>query len=115
MLAERGFEDATDGGPQSFDGSLGGFAQERFELGEGHLDRVEIGAVGRQEEKLGAGGFDAFADPRALVAGEIVHDDDIASAQLGDQDFLDIGLEGSVAKSGWLVTCLRDLERGVEA
>ena len=22
---------------------------------------------------------------------------------------------GSVAKSGWLVTCLRDLERGVEA
>ena len=23
--------------------------------------------------------------------------------------------EGSVAKSGWLVTCLRDLERGVEA
>ena len=25
------------------------------------------------------------------------------------------GLPGSVAKSGWLVTCLRDLERGVEA
>ena len=24
-------------------------------------------------------------------------------------------LDGSVAKSGWLVTCLRDLERGVEA
>ena len=23
--------------------------------------------------------------------------------------------DGSVAKSGWLVTCLRDLERGVEA
>ena len=30
--------------------------------------------------------------------------------------FKDPGYErGSVAKSGWLVTCLRDLERGVEA
>ena len=26
-----------------------------------------------------------------------------------------VAVDGSVAKSGWLVTCLRDLERGVEA
>ena len=26
-----------------------------------------------------------------------------------------VTFSGSVAKSGWLVTCLRDLERGVEA
>ena len=30
--------------------ALGGFTQQRFELGENLLDRIEIGTVGRQEE-----------------------------------------------------------------
>ena len=37
------------------------------------------------------------------------HDDEGAGAPAADM------ADGSVAKSGWLVTCLRDLERGVEA
>ena len=56
--------------------------EQGFELGEGLLDRVEVGAVGRQIEQL------ALRPPRltartpcALVAGsEIVHDDDVARA-----------------------------------
>ena len=33
----------------------------------------------------------------------------------GEDDLRPPMVAGSVAKSGWLVTCLRDLERGVEA
>jgi hypothetical protein len=29
--------------PEAIDGSLGGLAQERLELGEGVFDRIEIG------------------------------------------------------------------------
>jgi len=40
----------ADAAPSVFDGPLGGFAHSVFELGEDLLDRIEIGAVGRQEE-----------------------------------------------------------------
>jgi hypothetical protein len=42
-------DDATDGIPEAVDGSLSGFSQMRLQLGEGHLDRIGIGAVGREE------------------------------------------------------------------
>src|SRR6185503_3016698 len=44
-------DEVPNGGPKALDGALRGFAQERFELGEGILDRVEIRAVGRQVEQ----------------------------------------------------------------
>ena len=44
------------------------FAQQRLELGEGVLDRVEVGAVGRQVAQLCAGGLDHLAHARPLVA-----------------------------------------------
>jgi hypothetical protein len=40
----EGVGDAADGGPETLDGALGGLSQERLELGEGVLDRVEVGA-----------------------------------------------------------------------
>src|SRR5437870_2042648 len=39
----EGIEQRANGGPEAFDRPLGGFAQECFELGEGILDRIEIG------------------------------------------------------------------------
>jgi hypothetical protein len=38
-----------------------GLADQVLELGEELLDRVEVGAVGRQEEEMGAGGPDGAA------------------------------------------------------
>jgi hypothetical protein len=38
-----------------FVSSLGGFAHEVFELGEDLFDRIEVGAVGRQEQQAGTG------------------------------------------------------------
>src|SRR5205085_1488663 len=65
-----------------------------FELGEDLLDGIEIGAIGRQEEELGAGGADGAADERALVAAEIIHDDDVAWLEGGQEELLDPCPEG---------------------
>ncbi len=69
-----------------FDGTLGGFAQQRLELGEDVFDQVEVGTIGRQEEEPGALRLDHLAHARSLVAGEVVHDHDVARAQFGRQD-----------------------------
>ena len=49
-----------------------------FELGEDLLDRVEIGAIGREEEQPCAGSPDRGANGLALVAAEIVENDNVA-------------------------------------
>ena len=46
--------------------------------GEGHLDRVEVGTVGRQEQEQGALVLQHLGGFCALVDGEIVEDDDVA-------------------------------------
>ena len=48
------------------------------ELGEGHLDRSEVWAIGRQEEEPCALAADSLFSLVALVAGEIAQDDDVA-------------------------------------
>ena len=44
-------EGAADKIPERVDGSGFGLPQEFLEFGEGHLDRIEIRAIGRQEQK----------------------------------------------------------------
>ena len=46
--------DFSDGVPQTCYGSLLGLSEQGLEFGEGVLDRVEVGTVGRQEEQAGA-------------------------------------------------------------
>lgn len=65
-----GFEDISDRGEDVLPGAAGAPAEEVLELGEDLLDRVEVGAVGREEEKVRVG----RADRRALVHAEIVED-----------------------------------------
>src|SRR5438094_325028 len=43
--------------------------QERFQFRERHLDRIEVGAVGRQKSDLRAGGFDGRAHLWLFVDG----------------------------------------------
>lgn len=64
------------------------------ELGEGVLDRVEVGTIGRKIQERSAGRLDQLAYAWPFVAGEIVHDDDGAIWKLRDQHLFDIGLEG---------------------
>ena len=67
--------------------------QKRLEFGEGVLDRVEIGAVGRKVQQRRACGYYGGADAWALMAAQIIHGDDAARGKRGDQNLIDIGLE----------------------
>ena len=69
-------------------------AEERFEFGEGLLDRIEVRAVRRKELQECAGLFNRDADIRLFVRGQVIEHDDIAWAQCGDEDLLDVGAEG---------------------
>ena len=68
-------------------------AEERFQFGEGQLDRIEVGAVGRQEPEVRAGLSIAVADLGLLVDGEVVEHHDIPWPQRGDQHLFDVGEE----------------------
>jgi len=84
---------AADEIPEGIDGSGFGLPQEFLEFGEGHLDRIEIGAVGRQEQKARADVGDEARRFIALMARQIVKDHRVALAQNGDENLLDIGKE----------------------
>lgn len=81
---------------ESAEGSGGLFSQQRLEFGEGHLNRVEIGRVGGQVQEPGTTLSHQFCDPLALVEGDVVENDDVASSQFGDELGLDIGLEAGL-------------------
>jgi hypothetical protein len=74
-------------------GALGGLAQAVLELGEEHLDRVQVRRVLRQEEELGARSPEDPSDGAAHVRTEVVHDDDVAGAQGRDKDLVDVKAE----------------------
>jgi len=61
-----------------------------FELGKDLLDGVQIGAVGRQEQQPRADAADCCADGGPLVAGEVVHDHDVARRERGHEELFDI-------------------------
>jgi hypothetical protein len=51
-------EDSADSVPQIVDCAFGGLSQQGLELGEHHLDRIEVWRVGRQVKQLCADRFD---------------------------------------------------------
>ncbi len=73
---------------------FGALTQQRLEHGEGVLDGVEVGTVGREVGRFRAGRLDHLTQARPLVARQVVHDDDVAGTQFRNQDLLDTGLEG---------------------
>ena len=58
LLGRELVEELSDGIVQGFDCSRRGLAQEMLELGEDLLNRIEVGAVGRQIDELGTLGLD---------------------------------------------------------
>jgi hypothetical protein len=57
---------------EAANGSLGGFAQEGFELAKGRLDRVEVRRIARQVTQRRTGGLDGFAHTGDLMGFEVV-------------------------------------------
>ena len=64
-----------------------------LELGERLLDRIEIGAAGRKEQKTGARASDRRAHRFSLLAARIVHDDDVAAIERRNQLRFDMDSE----------------------
>ena len=85
--------DISDGLPEGVEASGGDASEMGLEFGEGHLDRVEIGTIGRQEEEPGASVGEALGGAAAFVDGEIVEDDDIALRQGRCELGLDVEIE----------------------
>jgi len=68
-------------------------AEERLQFGEGLFDRIEVGTVGREKAQERTGLLNRRAHLGLFVSGEIVEHDDIAGAQRGHQDLVDVGAE----------------------
>jgi len=71
-------------------------AEERFQFGERHFDRIEVGTIGRKKAQLRARLLNGRAHLGLLVDREIIEHDDIASAQRGHEHLLDVGAERGV-------------------
>ena len=98
-------EELTDAVDEGVDGARWFLSEERLELGEGHLDRVHVWAVGRQVEDLRASRGDGLADAGDLVGGQVVEHDDIAALKgrgerLADVDAEGVAIHGSVEHPG---------------
>ena len=104
----EGVEQGADAPPRGFLGALGSLAQQVFELCEDLLDRVEVGAVGRQEQEARAFGPDRGPDGGLFVAGEIIQDDDIAWLERRTELLLDPLREGRA------IDRLIEDERGID-
>ena len=90
----EGVEPLGDGTFEGGEGAGGRLAQERLQLGEGLLDRVEVGAVGRQEEQRCAGLFDRSACRRHLVGRQVIEHDNVARDEGWHEQALDPSGEG---------------------
>ena len=105
-------------------------SQQGFELGEGHLDGIEVRRVGRQKEEPGAARSDDSFDCRAFVKGDVVEDDDVTRRKRWRQLSFNVDLEdlavhwgindpgcgqAVVAQPGNERLCLPRPERGMRA
>ena len=88
-LIEHGAESGID----IFDAAGIGLAQKGLDFGEYLLDRVQIRAVSGQEQPQRTRRANGGAERLALMAAEVVHDDDIAWPECWHQELSDPGEE----------------------
>lgn len=89
LLGAESLQEFTDASPRCFDGSFVCLSDECLELGEHHLDGIEVGAVWRQEKEVCADIPDRIAGRLSFVTSQIVEDNDIAGLQSWHQALLD--------------------------
>ena len=86
--------------PEGIDGPGGFCAQMRFKLCEGHFDRIEIRAIGRQKQDPCTPGLDGLLCGLALVRRQIIHDHDIAFGEGWGEFFVDVSLKNAPVHRG---------------
>ena len=73
-----------------------GGAEERFQFGEGELDRIEVRTVRRQKPQLRADLFDRRLHRWLFVYDQVIEHDDVARPERRHQDLLDVGQKGGI-------------------
>ena len=86
-------EHGLHGLPKSGLGAASQGAEQLLDLAEDHLDRIQIGAIGRQVLQFCLPRFDQFSNACPLVARQIIHDHDVARLELGNEYLLHKRLE----------------------
>ena len=54
------------------------------------MRRANAFSIGWEEQQAGAGGLDQHADAGTLVAGQVVHDHNVAAPEVGHEHLADI-------------------------
>ena len=90
-----------------------------LEFGEGQLDGIEVGAVGRQVAHAHPASREQPVDAGDFMSGEVVQDLDVARAQLGTEQLLqisreDLGIPGPSTRKGAAMLSWRKAARKVE-
>lgn len=83
-------EKLADPAPSGFVCSFLSFSHEMLEFGEELFDRIEIGAIGWQEEEVCLFLSDRLSGCLALVRAQIVQDDDISLLEGRSENLFDI-------------------------
>ena len=86
-----GPQDGADSSPKTWNCSLCGFAQERFEFAEDLFDRVEVRRICRQKKCCRIRSLDRFHHAGHFVSRKVIHDDDVAAPERWSQTLFDIG------------------------
>ena len=81
FLRPKAVEEGSDAAPRRLDAAFGRVAEEGFELGKDLLKRIESGRGRGEETQRGLHPLDSGAHGRALMAAQIVHNDDIPGRQ----------------------------------
>ena len=81
--------------------TLGGFAHKVLELCKDLFDWVQVWRIWRQEKELGSDAADGLAHGGPFMAAQIIHDDDIARRERGQEALLDI--IGKTLSVDWLI------------
>ena len=90
LLGAEVLEAFAEEWPQRRDGPTARPANDGFQLRKGQFDRIEVRAVGREEDQRGSCRCYRALDRSAFVCGEIIGDDDIARVQCWHEDLFDI-------------------------
>ncbi len=93
ILRSDGLERLTDGFFQGFARPGPHAPKEGLELGEGLFNRGKIGRVSWKKQHLASFVLDQLADSCPLMDAQIIHHDDVAGVQTGDEDVFQVGFK----------------------
>lgn len=94
-----------DSGPEVLDGAPPRPAQQQFQFRKPEFDRIQVRAVRRQVPEVRAARLDPLADAVDMVCAQVVHHQDVAWPQGGDEHLLEVceervAVHGAIKKTG---------------